>query len=70
MDEKIIENINHQLDDALERGKRIVEDEELADRIDELKARAEVVIRKHPLKSLAAGLAAGYLLGKLFNSDD
>lgn len=70
MDEKIIENINHRLDDALDRGKRIVEDEELAERIDELKIRAEATIRKHPLKSLAAGLAAGYLLGKLFSSDD
>lgn len=70
MNEEIIENINHRLDDALERGKRIVEDDELAERIDELKTRAEDTIRKHPLKSIAAGIAAGYILGKLFRSDD
>lgn len=70
MNEEILENINHRLDDALERGRKMVEDEELAKRIDELKAQAEHTIRKHPLKSLAVGLAAGYMLGKLFSSDD
>lgn len=70
MNEEIIENLNDQLDNALERGKRIVEDDELADRVEIYKKKAEKTIKKHPLKSIAAGLAVGYILGKLFSADD
>ena len=70
MNEEILENINHRLDDALERGRKMVEDEELAERIDELKIQAERTIRKHPLKSIAVGLAAGYIIGRIFSSED
>jgi len=70
MDEEILENLNARLDNALERGRKIVEDEELARRIDELKERTEVLIRKHPVKSVAGGLLIGYILGKLLSSED
>jgi len=70
MNEEIIENLNQELDDALDRGRKMVEDEELTERIDEVKKRAENLIRKHPVKSVAGGLLAGYLLGKLLSSDD
>jgi ElaB/YqjD/DUF883 family membrane-anchored ribosome-binding protein len=70
MNEEILENLNKELDNALERGRKIVEDDELAERIDELKQRAEALIRKHPVKSVAGGLFLGYLIGKLFSSDD
>lgn len=70
MDEEILENLNSRLDDALTRGKRLVEDEELALRMDELKERAEHVIRQHPVRSVAIGLLAGFLLGKILSSDD
>lgn len=70
MNEEILENLNEELDNALDRGRKLVEDEELAERIDELKQRAEALIRKHPVKSVAGGLLLGYLLGKLLSSDD
>lgn len=70
MNEEIIENLNQELDDALDRGRKIVEDEKLAERIEELKARAENIVRKHPVKSVAGGLLVGYLLGKILSSDD
>lgn len=70
MDEEIIENLNERLDTALDRGRRIVEDEELAKRIDDVKLRTENLIRKHPVKSVAGGLVLGYLLGKLLSSDE
>ncbi|HKK46505.1 MAG TPA: hypothetical protein VJ964_13355 [Balneolaceae bacterium] len=70
MDEEILENLNNRLDDALERGRRIVEDEELARQIDELKRRAEALIREHPVKSVAGGILIGYILGKLLSSED
>ena len=70
MNEEILENLNDELDRALDRGRKIVEDEELAERIDELKARAEGLIRKHPVKSVAGGLLLGYVVGKILSSDE
>lgn len=70
MNEEILENLNEELDQALDRGRKIVEDEELAERIDELKIRAESLIRKHPAKSVAGGLLVGYLIGKILSSKD
>jgi ElaB/YqjD/DUF883 family membrane-anchored ribosome-binding protein len=70
MDEEILQNLNRSLDEALEKGKKVVEDEEIAERIEELKTEAENLIRRHPLKSIAAGLLTGYILGKIFSSDD
>lgn len=70
MDEEILQNLNSRLDDALERGRKVVKDEEFSERIDELKEKAEQTIRKHPLKSVAVGLLAGYIVGKIFSSED
>ena len=70
MNEEILENINRRLDNALEQGRRIVEKEELPEKFEDLKNRAETLVRKHPIKSVAAGLFAGYLIGKILSSDD
>lgn len=70
MNEEILENVNRRLDDALERGRRMVENDELPAQIDEWKHRAEGIIREHPIKSVAVGLFAGYIFGKLLSSDD
>lgn len=70
MDEEILQNLNRRLDDALERGRKVVNDEQLAERLEELKEQAEQTIRKHPLKSVAVGLLAGYIIGKIFSSED
>lgn len=70
MNEEILENLNEELDDAMDRGRKIIEEEELAKRIEDLKQRAEKIIRKHPVKSVAGGLLAGYILGKILSSDD
>ncbi|NIT59467.1 MAG: hypothetical protein GWN00_25585 [Aliifodinibius sp.] len=70
MDEEILENLNEELDNALDRGRQMVDDEELAERVEELKLRAENLIRKHPVKSVAGGLLIGYIVGKLLSSED
>lgn len=70
MNEEIIKNLNKELDSALERGRKIVEDEDLTKRIDDLKKRSETLIRKHPVKSVAGGLILGFLIGKIFRRDD
>lgn len=70
MDEEILENLNEELDNALDRGRRLVGEEEVAKQVEELKLRAENLIRKHPVKSVAGGLFIGYVLGKILSSDD
>lgn len=70
MDEEILENLNEELDSALDRGRQMVDDEELAKRIEELKVKTETIIRKHPVKSVAGGLLIGYVLGKLLSSEE
>lgn len=70
MNEEILQNLNRRLDDALDRGRKIVEDEELAERIDELKRKTEDLVRQHPLKSIGVGLLAGFIIGKLFSEED
>lgn len=70
MNEEILQNINHRIDDALEYGRQVVEDDELVERLERLRAQSENYIRKHPLKSVGIGLFAGYVLGKIFSSED
>ncbi|HLR31872.1 MAG TPA: hypothetical protein VK074_05245 [Fodinibius sp.] len=70
MNEEILENVNRRLDEAMERGRRMVENDELPEQLDEFKVRTETLIREHPIKSVAAGLLAGYIVGKLLSSDD
>lgn len=70
MDEKILENVNERLDEAFERGRQLMKDDEFAQRLETLRLQAENTIREHPVKSVAAGLFAGYLLGKLFSAED
>lgn len=69
MNEEILDNVNRRLDDALERGRRMVENDELPQQAEELKNQAEGIIREHPIKSVAVGLFAGYVIGKIFSSD-
>jgi len=70
MNEEILENLNERLDEAMDRGRQMVDDEELTERIEDLKERAEALVRKHPVKSVAGGLLIGYLLGRILSSDD
>lgn len=70
MEEEILKNLNDRLDEALIRGRKMLDDEELNRQLEELKQRTEKLIRTHPIKSVVAGLVAGYVIGKLFSSDD
>ncbi len=70
MNEEILQNLNERLDNAIERGRVILEDEELQVRINELKNRTEDTIRRNPIKSVVLGLAVGFVASKLFNSED
>lgn len=70
MNEDILQNINHRIDDALEYSRQLVEDDEMAERIEDLKLKTESYIKRNPLKSVAIGLFTGYVIGKIFSSED
>ncbi|MEP0005351.1 MAG: hypothetical protein ABJ387_13235 [Balneola sp.] len=70
MNDEIVKNVTDKLDLALERGKQLIEDEEVQQRIQDLKNVAEETVRKHPIKSIVVGLAVGFLVGKALSGDD
>ncbi|MFU8812715.1 MAG: hypothetical protein ACNA78_07075 [Balneolaceae bacterium] len=66
MEENILNDLNEELEDVLEEGRKALDDAELKERLEEIKTELELTIRKHPIQSVLVGAAAGYLLGKLF----
>lgn len=70
MNEEIIQNLNERLDSAIDRGREILQEEDLQVRLEALQKQSENTIRKHPIKSVAIGLAVGYIAAKIFTSGD
>lgn len=70
MNEDIIQNLNVRLDRAIDKGREILEDEDLQHRLEELRDRTEDTIRKNPIKAVVIGLAVGFITAKIFTSDD
>ena len=70
MNEEIIQNLNERLDRTIGKGRDILADELLQQKVEELKNKAEITIKNHPIKSVLAGLAVGILLGTIIRSDD
>lgn len=71
MDEEIIDNLNERLDETIEKGRKMIEEddysEEIAAQVEDIQYKLEAMIREHPLRSVGIGLLAGYLMGKLFS---
>ncbi|WP_069131046.1 hypothetical protein [Rhodohalobacter halophilus] len=65
MNEDIINDLNEELEGVIEEGYSFLQDEELQEKIQELKTESELLIRKHPIKSVLISAAAGYLLARL-----
>lgn len=70
MDEGIIQNINERLDKASENGHERVSDIDLKQELEELQTKAESFIRKHPVRSVLAGLLTGFIVARIFRSED
>ena len=70
MNEEIIQNLNERLDSAIEKGRLILDEEELDARLEELKEHTETTIRRHPLASVAVGLAVGFVAARILTSKD
>ena len=65
MDENIINDLNDELESAIDGGSSVLDDAELEEKLNELKTEAELLIRKHPITSVLAGAAVGFILAKL-----
>lgn len=70
MNDEIIKNLNDKLDLAIEKGKQLMEDEEIQQRFQDAKNIAEDTVRQHPIKSVLVGLAIGFLVGKALSGDE
>lgn len=65
MDEKIINDLNEELESAIEQSVSALRDVELEEKLKEVKTETELMIRKHPISSVVAGVAIGFLIGKI-----
>lgn len=70
MGDRTIEELNAKLDQLEDLGHDIPDFIEVQEKIDELRARAEALIRERPLVAIGAAIVIGYLIGRLFASDD
>jgi len=70
MNNEIIKRVNDRLDEAIDRGRNLVENEELQERLNVAKDQAEDYIRENPVKSVLIGFAVGFLISKIFESED
>ena len=68
MNDEIIQNLNERLDRAIDKGRVLLADEEFQRQLEEVKDRAEDTIRRHPIKSVIAGVTVGFIIAKLFSS--
>lgn len=70
MKEDLFHTLNSKLEIAIEKGKNFLEDDDVQTRLKEAREKAELEIRKHPIKSVLAGFAVGFILAKIFSSED
>ncbi|MEX0649207.1 MAG: hypothetical protein WEA56_09595 [Balneolaceae bacterium] len=70
MDDDIIKDLNNELENVIEEGKSLLKEAELEEKFEEMKTEAELLIRKYPIRSVLAGAAAGFILAKIFKSND
>ncbi len=66
MDEEIIRDLNEELDGVIDEAHRKIDELNIEENLEELKTEAELLIRKYPVRSVLAGAAVGFLIGRLF----
>ncbi|MCC5926776.1 MAG: DUF883 family protein [Bacteroidetes bacterium] len=69
MNKSTLDTLTSRINELSEAGKQYLENEDLQQRIEELKTDAEKLVKDHPLAAVGIGLAVGYLLGRLFSRD-
>lgn len=70
MDEQLKTQLIDAVSELKERGKALIDDEDIRQKMSLAKAKTELFIRKNPIASIAGGVLVGFILGSLFSSDD
>lgn len=70
MNDEIIEDLNERLDRTIDDGRQLLANEDMQQRLDEVRDVAEGTIRKYPIASVLTGFAVGFLIASLFRSED
>lgn len=66
MDEQIINNLNDHLDQIIEQGRGMIDEEALVKQIESGSKKLQDTIRDYPVTSMLIGFAAGYAFARLF----
>ncbi len=66
MDEQILHNVNQKLDRMIEQGRDLIDEEALKQQIENGSSQLRDQIRRYPVASVVAGLAAGFLFARIF----
>ena len=69
MNEDILNNINEELENVLNEGRNLLREAEIEERLQELRTEAELLIRKHPMKSVLIGALSGFILARILRKD-
>lgn len=70
MGDQTIESLSDKLDQLDDLVSQYPELGELQQKAEELRFRAESLIRENPLLAVGAAVLLGYLIGRLFSGDD
>lgn len=70
MGDKTLESLSDKLDELDDLVGQYPELGELQKKADELRERAESLVREHPLLAVGLAVMVGYLIGRLFSGDD
>ncbi|MEX0594366.1 MAG: DUF883 C-terminal domain-containing protein [Balneolaceae bacterium] len=60
-----MKELNDELEYLLTEGRDLLEDLNLEERLEEVRTELELFIRKHPLKSMVASAAIGFVIAGL-----
>jgi hypothetical protein len=58
--------LTEKIDDLSRKSAEFFRDEEIGEKLTELKEELETRIRRHPVPTIIGAVVAGYILGKLF----
>lgn len=70
MGDQTLESLSDKLDQLDDLVGQYPELGDLQKKADELRQRAENLVREHPLMAVGLAVVVGYLIGRLFSGDD